>query len=929
MKRISYVFLAMATAVVMAGSLSSCQDYEEDMRAEMQGTQSILDELKEAVVGANGIKDALEQAEADIDDITADIAALKESQTKTDSVQDAKIAALTAQNNALQTALNNASADLQNQIDQANAKIAEMQHNHDTLAVALAALAFEMRSSYATIASVNDLTARVAALEYWKTGIDSWKGDIDSWKANVDAWKTLTDSWKADIDTWKAGIDTWKAGIDDAVNNILPAQITAALDSATAVSVIAKANAAMLEQHKQVLDSLAENDNKLAAANAATNARIDSLIAEHNTAIAAVNSSISTLNTLVSGMQGDITTIQGDIVTIKGDITTINGKLTTIDGLIEALEARVAANETLLATHTTQIADLTTRVATLETQVAELLGLKEEVSKIKNYLNQLITGILVQGTYNPIYGSLALPTNMQSNVLAAYYGKITTGLEFPSSYAEEYADPTGLVLTDDDIAMLGITKTTIAPAEVVVSDAADNAGKLYMTINPTNVDFTGTTFSLVNSLDEAAKVTLSPVAASDKKLTFGWTRAAGNGFYEVSANVAAADVDNLKARINLDDMKAAIKDVLDSENGVNVSNVIMTLYNNSSDILDAYALKAAWKDSIDDEDMAVYSHYSVAATAIKPLSYKFAQDLNVASFPGFGTIENFINEAFNSISFPGLDLNAYKFTSIGAVSLSGSRTLSVPVEIEISIAAGEISTEQTISYYDPVSNTNKTLVIPANAAYSDTLSTSVEVDLDGVYNGIETDVNSIIASINSQLTKVNDMIDEFGTLTNIFDGVADAKTSIISYLDKLNAGLCKVINSANKALQPLMVVQTVDGYSRLSTVKMSPTRVNGTNINLVPTSYTGEVLAPAYMKLVGVTNVWNSTLTADAQGGDAACIAELNSVNSHEKLAVVAPGSKETIDGVTLKSGYIYEIAYTCVDYFGKVVAKKYYVTVD
>ena len=90
---------------------------------------------------------------------------------------------------------------------------------------------------------------------------------------------------------------------------------------------------------------------------------------------------------------------------------------------------------------------------------------------------------------------------------------------------------------------------------------------------------------------------------------------------------------------------------------------------------------------------------------------------------------------------------------------------------------------------------------------------------------------------------------------------------------------------------------------RLSEVEAAPTvvKANGENaIVLAPTSYTLELLAPAYKKSIKV----NGT--------------ELNN---------------ETLDGATktvvanLKSG-LNEIEYSTMDFYGKVRNKKYYVEV-
>ena len=78
------------------------------------------------------------------------------------------------------------------------------------------------------------------------------------------------------------------------------------------------------------------------------------------------------------------------------------------------------------------------------------------------------------------------------------------------------------------------------------------------------------------------------------------------------------------------------------------------------------------------------------------------------------------------------------------------------------------------------------------------------------------------------------------------------------------------------------------------------------------------MLAPAYKKVVVVTDVFN------ADGTDADIQKAKDANNKGENLAKVIDSEKTC--KLTGESGYIYEITYTEVDYFGKVAIRKYYV---
>ena len=105
----------------------------------------------------------------------------------------------------------------------------------------------------------------------------------------------------------------------------------------------------------------------------------------------------------------------------------------------------------------------------------------------------------------------------------------------------------------------------------------------------------------------------------------------------------------------------------------------------------------------------------------------------------------------------------------------------------------------------------------------------------------------------------------------------------------------------------------------------------GNAIQLIPTSYTAEVLAPAFQKFIAVTNVIAPDFSVSAQSGDATCKELAETVNNPGNfMNTVIPGKQTGIVFApdTTKKGYIYEITYAAVDYNGFNVARKFYVRV-
>lgn len=570
---------------------------------------------------------------------------------------------------------------------------------------------------------------------------------------------------------------------------------------------------------------------------------------------------------------------------------------------------------------------LTKRVEALELATEEL---NDKLGLVNSILNSFVTGVIVQGTNNPVYGTFALPVGISSNVLAAYYGTPKTDIYFPAVYdgagQGQYVtskDGTCTQLTEKDLLALGIAVPK--PGQFVwgagdntylVADKEGNAGTLYLTVNPIDRDHTGTTPTLENSAGVKSGVELTSLQPSDKVLSFGYTRGVTNGFYETKATVKEGAIEAIKPRVTYDDIKSLYTDaksIVDkiinnkSTNGIGVDlkSLATTLYSVSSNILDANAVKFTWtaKDEEGNEldyTRSVMSKYELAATAVKPLSYNTWINANYDRLPGIGHIENIIGNIFDRIeeAMPQFDLEGIDKISIDPIEEKLDGTYTVTVEIEVD---GE--------------------------TYTDV------VDITPSINGVIEDLNTdVIGKLNDQLADINSLIDQLKQINDLGQSVTDIENAIYDYLYKGQDLALKFINNANKLLQPVMLVKTSDSFLIPSTSVNAPTKFNAAGaaagISLYPTSYTAEILAPAYMKLVGVTNVYKNGKSA--QGGDYECEAELKDVNSASEGFASAKYGFELKDAKLMGAdvGFTYEVVYTAVDYSGKVVVKKYYIEI-
>ena len=185
-----------------------------------------------------------------------------------------------------------------------------------------------------------------------------------------------------------------------------------------------------------------------------------------------------------------------------------------------------------------------------------------------------------------------------------------------------------------------------------------------------------------------------------------------------------------------------------------------------------------------------------------------------------------------------------------------------------------------------------------------------------------------------KLNQVQDLINEANNIikkinsyeNNITGTVDDIVTRAKSYIDKINSVIVNLVNSTNERFQPFMVASTNKGMKFLSGSKNYPTKLTK-DIKFFATSQTMELIVPMARKHVAVTNVFKGD--ASAQDGDSDCKSKLTAANSGEKMNVVRDGNERVIELNGLAKGYVYEIAYSALDFQGKIATRKYYVTVE
>ena len=800
--------------------------------------------------------------------------------------------------------------------------------------------------------ALNDITAHLKqhcdSIGQLYTDVANLNTAVATAQATANAAKGLAERDSARIDTLVTNIYTTVNNLAGRVTT-LEGQMTTVRDSIAVVNALATRDSIRIDALETLYDALHATDSvqqeqldsiKTAILNFATHAEVnavkqhaDSLhnVAKHY-ADSLHNIVMDTLNTF----DARITKLENLLPIVRDSVQLLSGKIDTLRLELDSLKAVVAEN--------------TRRIDSL-------------AAVTKDVFTKTIYSVVLQGTYNPVFGYFALPLGWQSNVLMAFYGNNENVTYFPTVSTadlvyEEYA------LTAEDAAMLGgtVDSYSIPGGTTLLADGA-NAGKIYFNVNPNTADLTDAEFTLVNTVNEEAGIKLDTVRPSTEKLTFGYTGPtmskapvagqSANGFYEASGILEESGI--ATAKINIEpELKQAVKDFyhqhiqgqsarssLSSISASDFSQLAQGIYQQFNGFAPRYAVKATWTDSLGTHSSM--SNAGVAAIAVKPLSYAFFKDRSLKHLPNITPVSDLSD--FN------IDLKDIHFNISFNINHAHSNLHLQAIHFDFpdSITA-EVTIPNVNKPQDPITHQFPDTTYLAKASL-ETLEDSINNQfqrLIGFWNdsidvAIDQMVNGLIDEINNQ---VHDFADDVeGQLnTQIQDVVDDAKNQVVNkfggYIDKVNKVIGKVnavvnrvnrfLDNPNKFLQTVLVYEGKDKkFHIMSTTKTIPTVFNGTGaITLYPTSYNAEIAAPAFKKFIAVTNVYkNGDLSVSAQGGNGACIAALNAANSQNYFNEVIDGGRYGVAFVPT-NGYTYEIFYAALDYSGKISQRKYYVTV-
>lgn len=552
------------------------------------------------------------------------------------------------------------------------------------------------------------------------------------------------------------------------------------------------------------------------------------------------------------------------------------GKVDSISDQIAAIE-KLRVKDSIAAKKFTE--ELYNRLDSIDGTVQDL---QDRYDMAFDFLmNKKLDNIAINATENPVTGYWnAAFLGSQLNLASSFYGVAAGDADWKIKQGE-------------------------------VLGKGGNAGYLYVSLNPTELDPSLVKVELVNSQGEPAKgFELGDIESTDKVLTFGYTRAASkNGFYQIP--VIASDPQNDDIALDKGSLKEAAQTILGElkdpkGNDLDLSKIASALYkNNLNNKLQAYTVKASYylfNPETGELELkhAVAPTYNVAAFAVKPLSFKFGKDnqyldkvgakLSTFVIPSLSSkLANYINAIDFKVEYDGakqIDVYTIFATDKFECEKVGDNVIIKHQE------AGSYKEDYTFKNatieLEKTASGEKVYVIKTTDKTVEKLLTSINEQIAGKLTDVKNDINKVVNKWDNLIAKVNPLLNKIGSK----------------------------FGSANQLLQPTILYVDQNGNpNTLSTLhgRLGTRFVGRGETTLYPTSWTAELLAPAYAKKVYVEG--------NPEGAQIIVNGVVQTKDTQFDGAINSVTFKATAAGT-------YTIHYDAVDYSGEVEEKTYSVVV-
>lgn len=506
-----------ALLIAPATTFVGCADYDDDienLQGQITNNATTLDQLT---------KEKIQNVETEIESLKAANKQLQEALDKAKSEgTDADAATLAA----AQKLVEDAQAQLQAALDAVNGDITGINGKISDLDARLLAQDGRLKSVESLLAADGKLTLAINdAQALAEKAYNLAEQTAATAEANKQAIKDAADNLKSIKESLEGQINTLSDKVNDLSKKLADqnADITAQINSLKSQLNDANegisANGDKIKANKQKIDEIVGQLTELQNQINANKSKVETLESNY----------LSKVNELVAGQNGLKTSIEG----LKSANETINQRLESAEGRLDTIDDLIAS----LA----KSSDVTSSIDRLREEIEAKIGkLNEEgkddtVASLIAGINSSITSIQdditrIDGEITRIDGlidvlftdlsNLVTSLEIQDNTFDAVWGKVTAANV--GNFAKD--DTKRLVCFPEK----SNRKATRAFDEYTVEDVS---GDMYLTINPTDIDFDNLKVDLRNSLDEKSTAyTLTRAEVAEGHLITRATKAQ-NGLY--------------------------------------------------------------------------------------------------------------------------------------------------------------------------------------------------------------------------------------------------------------------------------------------------------------------------------------------------------------------------------------------------------------
>lgn len=506
-----------ALLVAPATTFVGCADYDDDienLQGQITNNATTLDQLT---------KEKIQNVETEIESLKAANKQLQEALDKAKSEgTDADAATLAA----AQKLVEDAQAQLQAALDAVNGDITGINGKISDLDARLLAQDGRLKSVESLLAADGKLTLAINdAQALAEKAYNLAEQTSATAEANKQAIKDAADNLKSIKESLEGQINTLSDKVNDLSKKLADqnADITAQINSLKSQLSDAKdgisANGDKINKNKQKIDEIVGQLTELQNQINANKSKVETLESNY----------LSKVNELVAGQNGLKTSIEG----LKSANETINQRLESAEGRLDTIEDLIAS----LA----KSSDVTSSIDQLRQEIEAKIGKLNEEGK-DDTVASLIAGIntsitSIQGDITRIDGEITRIDGL-IDVLFTDLSNLVTSLEiqdntFDAVWGKVTAANVGNFAKDDTKRLVCFPeksnrKATRAFDEYTVEDVS---GDMYLTINPTDIDFDNLKVDLRNSLDEKSTAyTLTRAEVAEGHLITRATKAQ-NGLY--------------------------------------------------------------------------------------------------------------------------------------------------------------------------------------------------------------------------------------------------------------------------------------------------------------------------------------------------------------------------------------------------------------